>query len=116
MTTPEKKVKDKVKKLLTEVGAYYFMPATGGYGKSGVPDLVACIGGKFVGIECKAGKGKPTGLQEKNLMDISSAGGYAIAVNENGIETLKTFLNVLQKQEEKSIGAFFDLLKGTDNE
>ncbi len=43
MTTPEKKVKDKVKKMLVEVGAYYFMPATGGYGRSGVPDLVACI-------------------------------------------------------------------------
>ena len=49
-------------------------------------------------------------------MDISSAGGYAIAVNENGIETLKTFLNVLHKREQKDVGAFFDLLKGTDDE
>lgn len=114
MTTPEKKVKDKVKKMLVEVGAYYFMPATGGYGKSGVPDLVACIKGKFVGIECKAGKGKPTALQEKNLMDISCTGGYAVAVNENGLEDLKTFLQVLQKQE--GVGGFFDLLKGTDDE
>jgi len=114
MTTPEKKVKDKVKKMLVEVGAYYFMPATGGYGRSGVPDLVACIKGKFIGIECKAGKGKPTALQEKNLMDISCAGGYAIAVNENGLEDLKTFLQVLQKQE--GVGGFFDLLKGTNDE
>jgi hypothetical protein len=47
-------------------------------------------------------------------MDISCAGGYAVAVNENGLEDLKTFLQVLQKQE--GVGGFFDLLKGTDDE
>jgi hypothetical protein len=42
--TPEKKVKQKVAKLLKEAGAYYFFPATGGYGRSGVPDIVGCLG------------------------------------------------------------------------
>ena len=36
--TPEKKVKDKVVKLLKQYGAYYFFPATFGMGRSGVPD------------------------------------------------------------------------------
>ena len=106
--TPEKKVKNKVVAMLKEIGAYHFYPVTGGYGRSGVPDIVACIKGTFVGIECKAGKGEPTALQEKNLMDISSAGGYAIAVNENGLEHLRKFLQTLDK--EKATGAFFDLL------
>jgi hypothetical protein len=65
-------------------------------------------------LSVRQGKGKPTALQEKNLMDISCAGGYAVAVNENGLEDLKTFLQVLQKQE--GVGGFFDLLKGTDDE
>ena len=39
--TPEGKVKDKVKKILKELKAYYIMPATGGYGSSGAPDFVA---------------------------------------------------------------------------
>lgn len=112
MTTPEKKVKDKVKKLLSEIGAYYFMPATGGYGKSGVPDIVACIKGKFLGIECKAGKGEPTALQEKNLLDISNAGGFSVAVNEHGLEHLKKLMELMN--DEKATGAFFDLLKGTE--
>ena len=38
--TPEKKVKQKVAKQLKEMGAYFFYPATGGYGRSGVPDIV----------------------------------------------------------------------------
>jgi riboflavin biosynthesis pyrimidine reductase len=108
MTTPEKKVKDKVKKLLAEYGAYYFMPATGGYGKSGVPDLVACIKGRFIGIECKANGGKPTALQEKNLVDIMNKGGIAILVDETGIELLKTLLNAGLPDA----GVVFDMLKG----
>jgi len=55
--TPEKKVKNAVVAILKEYGAYYFYPVTGGYGSSGVPDIVACHLGKFIGIECKAGKG-----------------------------------------------------------
>jgi riboflavin biosynthesis pyrimidine reductase len=108
MTTPEKKVKDKVKKLLAEHGAYYFMPATGGYGKSGVPDLVACIKGRFIGIECKANGGKPTALQEKNLVDIMNKGGVAILVDETGIELLKTLLDAGLPDA----GVVFDMLKG----
>ena len=38
--TPEAKVKEKVKKALKNMGAYYAMPATGGYGSSGVPDFL----------------------------------------------------------------------------
>ena len=53
--TPEAKVKNKAVKQLKELGAYYFFPATAGFGKSGVPDIVACYKGMFFGIECKAG-------------------------------------------------------------
>ncbi len=80
--TPEAKVKAKVVKALKDIGAYYFYPVTGGYGRSGVPDIVACVKGRFIGIECKAGKNKPTGLQLKNLSDISAAGGVALVIND----------------------------------
>ena len=65
--TPEGKVKKKIVEQLKELGCYYFFPATGGYGKSGVPDIVGCYNGKFFGIECKAGKNTPTALQQMNL-------------------------------------------------
>lgn len=112
MATPEKKVKDKVVKILKDVGAYYFYPVASGYGSVGIPDLVACIDGKFIGIECKAGKGKPTALQEKNLADICKTGGVAILVNEHGLSVLETFLKIAMPTE----GMLIDLLKGVENE
>jgi hypothetical protein len=87
--TPEAKVKKKVREVLKALGAYYVMPITGGYGNSGAPDFVVCFESRFIGIECKAGKGKTTALQEKNLAQIRSAGGLAIVINEENIDELK---------------------------
>ena len=92
--TPEKKVKDKVRKILDELGAYYFFPATGGYGRSGAPDVVGCHRGVFFGIECKAGKGTTTALQDRELQRIRDVGGIALVVNENNIEEVKSTLEI----------------------
>jgi hypothetical protein len=91
-TTPEGKVKAKVKVILKELFAYYTMPVTGGFGTSGAPDFLVCLNGRFVGIECKAGKGKPTALQEKNLNDITRAGGEALVINEDNVGNLRELL------------------------
>lgn len=82
---PEARVKKVVVERLKNMGAYYFYPVTGGYGGSGVPDIVACYEGMFIGIECKAGKNKPTPLQEKNLRDIDKAGGLSLVINESNM-------------------------------
>ncbi len=48
--------------------------------KSGVPDILACIDGKFVGIEVKRPESRNTvsKLQEYNLNLIERANGYSI--------------------------------------
>jgi Holliday junction resolvase len=84
--TPEAAVKKRVVAQLKELGAYYFYPVTSGYGSSGVPDIVGCYNGVFFGIECKAGKNKPTELQKKHLGEIAKNGGLALVVNENNLE------------------------------
>ena len=95
--TPEAKVKKVVVAQLKQLGAYYFYPVTGGYGQSGVPDVVGCYHGVFFGIECKAGKNKPTPLQVKNLKQIRDAGGLDLVVNEGNmydvIEMLEDEIN-----------------------
>ena len=90
--TPEAKVKKVVVKQLKDLGTYYFFPATGGYGKSGVPDIVGCYRGLFFGIECKAGKNKPTPLQNKNLAEIAEAGGISLVVNEDNMNLVSETL------------------------
>jgi Holliday junction resolvase len=78
--TPEGKVKKVMTEGLDQLGAYWFFPATHGYGRSGVPDIIACIDGHFFGFECKAEGNSPTALQMKELEAIDKAGGYAFVV------------------------------------
>lgn len=92
-TTPEGKVKAKVVKLLKERGVYYFFPASWGRGRSGVPDVVCCHGGRFLAVECKAGKGKTTALQDKEIAAIRAAGGTALVINETNLHELEVHLN-----------------------
>ena len=95
MATPEGLVKNKVVKQLKALGAYYFYPVTGGYGGSGVPDIVGCYRGCFFAIECKAGKNKPTPLQAKNINDIAAAGGLVWVVNEENVSDVSDTLTKL---------------------
>ena len=102
--TPEKKVKNKVVRLLKQYGAYYFFPASYGMGRSGVPDIVCCLQGRFIGIECKAGKNKPTPLQEKELADIIKACGISCVVNEDNTSELLVLLHTLVMSEDNNDG------------
>jgi len=90
--TPEGEIKDQVRKILDEMNAYYFFPAANGYGRTGIPDVIACIGGHFVGIECKAGSKQPTALQQRELDNIEKAGGTGILINADNIDNLKNIL------------------------
>jgi Holliday junction resolvase len=96
-TTPEAKVKRKVVDLLKANGVYYFFPATHGYGRSGVPDVVCCVNGKFLGVECKAGDSSPTALQHQELDAIRRAGGTAVVINEDNITMLYDLIRVLKQ-------------------
>lgn len=90
--TPESKVKGKIKALLKKYGVYYAMPIGTGFGNSGVPDFLCCVGGKFLAIEAKAGAGKTTALQEKNLREIKEAGGSTAVIYETNIDDLENWL------------------------
>ena len=72
--TPEGKVKKKVVTVLKKHGVWYFFPANNGFGKAGIPDLIAIVRGQFLGIEVKADKTKkPTMLQVKCGQEIQNA-------------------------------------------
>jgi hypothetical protein len=56
---------------------------------------VGCYKGAFFGIECKAGKNKPTPLQLKNIGAINVADGIAFVVNEENMHEVKELLERL---------------------
>jgi len=93
--TKEKAVKNAVVKILKEYGdeLYYFYPVMGGYGASGIPDIVGCYLSRFFAVECKAGKGKTTALQDKNIAQIRQAGGRVMVVNEDNLQDVRVMLD-----------------------
>jgi hypothetical protein len=103
MMTPEGKVKKRVKAILDELKVYHFSPMQNGMGRAGIPDIVACHSGKFIGIECKAGDNKPTALQERELNRILNAGGEAFVINEENIEQLREELIWMHKHSKDDL-------------
>ena len=98
--TPEAKVKARVVKLLKEHNIYYFFPATHGFGRSGVPDIICCYWGYFLAIECKAGGNKPTALQLREMERIEKANGTAMVVDdsEESLDALSDLLHIWSRQ------------------
>lgn len=77
--TPEGKVKEKVKKLLKEYGAYYHMPVQNGMGKPSL-DFVCCHKGRFLAIETKTEKGKLTLRQQATIDEMQKAGAIVLVI------------------------------------
>ena len=91
----EKWVKKKVVDHLKSLGVYYFFPVASGWMSSGVPDIICCVKGKFVAIECKAGKNKTTAIQDKNIDSIRKNEGVAMVINKDNLEFMKMVINEL---------------------
>lgn len=83
MATPESKVKAAVKALLEKEGVWHFSPAANGFGRAGIPDIIACVNGRFFAIECKAGKGRTNALQDREIKRIIDSGGIALVVSDD---------------------------------
>ena len=67
-----------------------FKVAQGAYSVIGVSDIICCCNGKFVALEVKTPKGKPTKLQLKFLERITNTGGIASIVRN--IDDVKEIL------------------------
>lgn len=61
-------------------GCFCWKEHGGMYGTAGIPDIIACIGGRFFGFEVKQPTGRLTALQRATLEKIRAAGGVAAMV------------------------------------
>lgn len=88
-----------MKKFLDSQGAWYVKYFANSFTKSGIPDILACVNGYFVGIEVKAQNGKPSELQLYNVKKIRKAGGFAVVLYPSGFEKFKKFIIDLTHEE-----------------
>ena len=77
----ESDITKSILKYLKTLPRCFFWKEHGGiYGTSGIPDIIVCIGGRFIALEVKTQKGKTTPLQNAAIRKIRSSGGFAFVV------------------------------------
>lgn len=109
----EKNFENRVKKYLKDQGAW-FIKYWGGaaFTKAGVPDILACVEGHFVGIELKASKGNATDLQLHCLKQIDKAGGIAILLYPQDFDNFKEMVSIIQEHGFTDAEEIYEKLKG----
>lgn len=96
----EKNFENRVKNYLKGSGCWFVKYwAGGGFTRSGVPDLLICINGYFVGVEVKAPKGKASPLQIHCLREITGSGAVGAVIYPQDFEDFKEFISRVQAGE-----------------
>jgi hypothetical protein len=67
------------------------------YGVAGIPDIVACLRGRFVAFEVKTESGRLTELQRITLAKIRAAGGVAAKVTS--LDEVRQIIDRITKEE-----------------
>ena len=83
-------VKAILRYLKTVPKCFFWKEHGGMYGTAGIPDIIACIDGRFYGLEVKTEDGRPTKLQESTIRKIKNAGGIALVVRS--VEDVKAVI------------------------
>lgn len=94
----EKNFESKVKKFLESEGCFYVKFFANAFTEKGIPDILCCCNGYFVGIETKADDGTPTELQKYKCLKIRKAGGFAWIVYPSAFDELKRLIKDLKKE------------------
>ncbi len=95
---PETRLTDRLKKRLRERGAWFEKQHGSSYSTAGVPDLLVCYRGIFVGVEVKMPGKKATTLQLYQGKKIEEAGGiFGVVHDVDELEAL------LKKVENKAL-------------
>ena len=92
----EKAFQSKLIKLIEKNNGYVVKFNASAISKIGVPDLLACINGKFIGLEVKKENGKPTEIQLWNIEQIKKSGGIAMIVKPSDYENVEKLIKKLE--------------------
>ncbi len=108
----EKTFENKVKAFLKDQGCWNLKTWSNGVQRSGVPDLLVCCRGHFIGAEIKAPNGKPSELQLWNLKKIEDSGGFAWLLYPDGFNVFKDFILHLNGGFPKNAQMIYEKHKG----
>ena len=92
----ESQLVQSIRKYLATLPNCFFWKEHGGqYGTAGIPDIIVCHNGHFIGLEAKVGNNKPTVLQAATIEQIKKAGGTAVVVRS--VDDVKTVMAQMEE-------------------
>lgn len=91
----EKNFENRIKRYLREQGCYVVKFYGCGGTRAGVPDLIVCANGRFIGVEVKAEDGVVSPLQIKHIEKIKASGGAGIIVTPSEFDEFKNFIKAV---------------------
>lgn len=95
----EKTFEHKIRDYLKSNGCYVVKYFGCAYTKAGVPDLLACVNGRFIAIEVKSDTGRPSKLQLANVEQIQAANGVAVVLYPKDWDKFKAFIDSILRTE-----------------
>lgn len=95
----EKDIVAAIRRYLGTLGedVFFWKEHGGPYGVSGVPDIICCYKGRFLGLEAKLPGGRLTPLQRRALEKINRAGGIARRVES--VDDVKDIIAQADREE-----------------
>lgn len=100
--TPEKKIENKIKEYLTQNTCWHFKHHADATMARGIPDIIACYRGYFVGIEVKQENGVQSDQQKAQQRAIEHSGGTYILTNSFTDfldKWLKFIVKIIEREE-----------------
>ena len=94
MSKPEKKLQDKAIRYLKGRGIYYLNLYGDGMSGKGKPDLIVCLGGRFVAFELKYGLNNMQDDQKIHKIRIERSGGLHFSPY-----SLDEFIQIVERLE-----------------
>lgn len=88
----EKQFEQRVKKFFKSHNIWYLKVWGGPFQRAGIPDIIACVNGRFVGVELKSSTGRPTELQKWNIEKIKESGGIGLVLYPEQFEEFKKMI------------------------
>lgn len=95
----EKNFERRIVKALKQKGAWILKTHGGAMQRGGIPDLLCCINGMFLGLELKASNGRVSELQKHNICEIRKSGGLAFVVYPDDFDAVMELIDRMKAGE-----------------